>query len=354
MIKVNTMLSSLWDAKTARVLSTTLIFVLFLAFLRSAQETLTLFLFAVLFAYLVEPLVSYLQKPLHGRIKAIIAVYFFFAGTLLGLGFLIGPKIVDEGRSLMANLPALVDRMTSGQFIVTLGHKQGWNNSRALQIQHFFMKHRDNIVIYGEGIAENLEAPLAHLWWLILIPILGAFFLKNAPSIARGIVNISTQRQQKSTIREIVGDVHGILGSYIRAQLMLATLTAVALTIVLGLMRVPYSFILSPLAGACEFIPVVGPAVACTVIFGVAALAGYSHLLWLFLVLGTWRTIQDYFNAPRIMGRSLEISPLVEIFAVLAGGEIGGVVGALIAVPVLAVLRTLWRHLSVAQAPEAA
>ena len=57
--------------------------------------------------------------------RAILAFYFLFAGTLLGLGFLIGPNIVDEGRSLMANLPALVDRMTSGQFIVTLGHNQG-------------------------------------------------------------------------------------------------------------------------------------------------------------------------------------------------------------------------------------
>jgi predicted PurR-regulated permease PerM len=90
------------------------------------------------------------------------------------------------------------------------------------------------------------------------------------------------------------------------------------------------------------------------VIFLVAALTGYDHLLWLFLVLGTWRVIQDYVNAPRIMGRSLEISPLAEIFAVLAGGEIGGVVGALIAVPVLALLRTLWRHLSAAQAADAA
>ncbi len=348
------MLSNFWDAKTARVLFTALIFLSFLAFLRSTQETLTLFLFAVLFAYLVEPVVSYLQKPLRGRMKAIAVFYILFAGALLCLGFFVGPYIVDEGRSLMGNLPALVDRMTSGQFIVTLGHNQGWDRSRALQIQHFFMAHRDNIVSYGEGIAEKLEAPLSHLWWLILIPILGAFFLKNAPSIARGIVNVSTEQQQKSTIRDIVSDVHSILGSYIRAQLLLATLTAIALTIVLGLMRVPYSFIFSPLAGACEFIPVVGPAVACTVIFGVAALTGYDHLLWLFLVLGAWRVIQDYFNAPRIMGRSLEISPLAEIFAVLAGGEIGGVVGALIAVPVLALLRTLWRHLSAAQAADAA
>jgi predicted PurR-regulated permease PerM len=141
-----------------------------------------------------------------------------------------------------------------------------------------------------------------------------------------------------------------MLASYIRAQFILAALTAVALTVGLGLMRVPYSFVLSPLAGLCEFIPVVGPAVACVAIFGIAAVTGYSHLLWLFLVLGAWRVIQDYVNAPRIMGRSVEISPLAEIFGVLAGGEIGGVVGALVAVPILALLRILWLRLSVQDA----
>lgn len=340
------MLSTLWDAKTARVLFTILIFVLFLAFLRSARETLTLFLFAILFAYLVEPLISYLQKPLRGRMKAIAAFYLLFTGTLLCIGFFIAPHVLDEARSLIANLPALIDRLISGQFIVTLGHNQGWDYSRALQIRQFFMGHRSNLINYAEGLAESLKAPLLHIWWLILIPILGIFFLKNAPSIAKGIVNLSTEERHKSTIRAIVADVHSILGSYIRAEFILAALTAVALTVVLSLMRVPYSLALSPLAGACEFIPVVGPAVACTIIFGVAVLAGYNHLIWLFLALSMWRVIQDYFNAPRILGRSLEISPLAEIFAVLAGGEIGGVVGALIAVPILAVLRALWRHLS--------
>ncbi|MGF7180531.1 AI-2E family transporter [Tunturiibacter psychrotolerans] len=335
-----------WDARTARVLFTALVFLLVLAFLSSARETLTLFLFAILFAYLVDPLVSYLEKPLRGRIKAIVAFYFLFVGLLVLLGFLFGPRIVDEGRSLIAGLPALVDRMASGQFIITLGHHQGWDEASEVGIQQFFMKHRNEILNYGEDLVEKLEAPLSHVWWLILIPILGVFFLKNAPSIVRGIVDLGPDRQNRNTIQSIIGDVHKMLGSYIRAQLFLATLTAVTLTIVLSFMRAPYSFILGPLAGACEFLPVVGPAAACTVIFVIAFFAGYSHLLWLFLFLGTWRVIQDYFNAPRIMGRSLGFSPLVEIFGVLAGGEIGGVVGALVAVPVLAILRIFWQRLS--------
>lgn len=64
--------------------------------------------------------------------------------------------------------------------------------------------------------------------------------------------------------------------------------------------------------------------------------------------------IQDYVSAPRIMGQSLEISPLAEIFAVLAGGEMGGVVGALVSVPILALLRILWQRLTSKRSAEAA
>ena len=165
--------------------------------------------------------------------------------------------------------------------------------------------------------------------------------------MAMTLVRQGGDRLKRRVIDNIIGDVNVMLGSYIRAQMILAGLTGVVLTLVIALMHVPFSFILGPLAGAFEFIPVVGPAVACALIFGIALVAGYNHLLWLFLFLGTWRIIQDYVNAPRIMGKSLEISPLTEIFAVLAGGEIGGVVGALISVPVLAILRILWVRLRV-------
>lgn len=333
-----------WDERVARALFTALLFVAMLAFLRGAQQTLTLFLFAILFAYLVDPVVELFQKVLRGRIKAIIAFYVLFLGALVVVGVFLGPIVVDEGRSLLAGLPALVDRMASGQFIITWGHDQGWDRARQVQIQQFFMTHRDVILGYGETIAEKLRAPLIHIWWLILIPILAVFFLKDACGMARSMVEFGTKTQEKRTIRGVLADIHTMLGNYIRAQLILAVLTAVAYLFVLGLMRAPFSFVLSPVAGACEFIPVVGPAVACTVIFLIALFAGYNHLLWLFLFLGTWRIVQDYVNAPKIMGKSVEVSPLAEIFAVLAGGEIGGVVGALVAVPVLALLKIFWTH----------
>ena len=90
-------LTNLWDAKTARVLFTALLFVLFLAFLRGARETLTLFLFAILFAYFLAPPVGKLEHPLRGRGRAILVVYLILGLVLAGLGLLIGPQ--DRGRS---------------------------------------------------------------------------------------------------------------------------------------------------------------------------------------------------------------------------------------------------------------
>jgi predicted PurR-regulated permease PerM len=337
------MFSKLWDARTGRILFTALTFLLVLAFLYGARETITLYLFAIFFAYLVDPIVSRLQKPLRGRGITILVFYILFLGVLVGLGFLLGPRVAEEGRSLIRSLPTLLDRMASGQFVVDLAHNEGWDQASQHHIQQFFMNHRNEILNYAEGIAGGLRAPLYHVWWLILIPILSIFFLTTGSHIVEGIVNLCRDGQESTELKRTIADIHSMLGNYIRAQLILACLTAIAFTLVLWLMRVPYSFVLSPLAGICEFIPVVGPAVACIAVFGIAGIAGYNHLVWLFLFLGSWRVIQDYVNAPRIMGKSVQISPLAEIFCVLAGGEIAGVPGAMVAVPLLAILHIVWQ-----------
>jgi predicted PurR-regulated permease PerM len=340
------MLANFWDPRTARILCTAFAFALIAAFLYGAEETLTLFLFAILFAYFVEPLVSRLEPPLHGRIKAIAVVFFALIAGFVGFGFLVGPRIAAEGRSLATSLPSLLDRMGSGQWVSQMGQKHGWSEVRQVQIQNLLVAHRSDILRYAQTLGEKLAEPAQHIWWLIIIPILSMFFLKDGLSIANGMIDLGRTPEEKNTIHGIVGDINVMLGSYIRAQLILASLTVVSYTLVLSLMRVPYAFILGPLAGLFEFVPVVGPALSSVIVFVIAILTGYPHMIWLFLFLGLWRLVQDYLNAPRIMGKSLEISPLVQIFGVLSGGEIAGVVGALISVPSIAILRILWRRLT--------
>jgi predicted PurR-regulated permease PerM len=340
------MLNKVWDPKTARILCTALIFALALGFLHAARETLTLFLFAILFAYFVAPLVSWLEKPLRGRMQAIATVYLILVALLVGLGFLVGPTIATEGNALVTSLPSLVDKAGSGELLSQVGQKHGWSEARQAQIQNFLKAHKDDILGYGRTIGQKLAEPAQHIWWLVIIPILSVFFLKDGRSIGDNLVALAHDPEERKTLRGIVGDVNVMLGSYIRAQLILASLTLVVYSVALGLMHLRYALVLGPLAGVFEFVPVVGPAVAAIIVFVIAVLTSYPHLIWIVLFLAIWRLLQDYVNSPRIMGHSLEISPLVQILAVLAGGEIGGVAGALVSVPAVATLRILWKRLT--------
>lgn len=335
----------MWHWTTARVLYTATIYLLLLYLFRAARETLTLFLFAILFAYFLLPLVNRLEKPVRGRGKAILVVYLILGAVLTGLGFAAGPAISREARDLANSLPTLLNRVASGELVQSFGQHHGWNQQRVDQVQAFLVAHKDEILGYGKSLAGKLATPATHIWWLILIPILTLFFLKQGQEIAASVAGLATDPEDRAVVDDLFADVNVMLGSYIRAQIVLAVLTLVAYVVVLGLLRVPYALVLAPVAGFLEFIPVVGPAIAAVSVFLIAVLAGYSHPVALVVFLGAWRLIQDYVNAPRIMGKSLEIEPLVQIFAVLAGGEIGGIVGALVSVPVVAILRILWRRM---------
>ncbi len=93
-----------------------------------------------------------------------------------------------------------------------------------------------------------------------------------------------------------------------------------------------------------EFIPIVGPLVAAIVIIGVSLLMAYPHWLMVLIFLAVWRLVQDYVVSPRMMGKSMELHPLATLFGVLAGGEIAGVLGVYLSIPVMATLRIVWRR----------
>ncbi|WP_109487910.1 AI-2E family transporter [Occallatibacter savannae] len=335
----------LWHWTTARVLYTSAIIILILYLVRAARETFTLFLFAILFAYFLAPLVNRLEKPLRSRIAAIGAVYLLLAGVITGLIFLLAPTLSEQTRDLAVKLPELLNRASSGELLQAFAQKHHWPADRVNAIQSILQNHSDALSTIGADIGRSLAKPATHIWWLLLIPILAIFFLKDGEKIAANIGGIASDPEDRILINGLTADVNVMLGSYIRSQMILALLTLVAYSLVLSVLRVPYALILGPLAGFLEFIPVVGPAIAALCALLIPALAGYSHMLLLLAFIAIWRLLQDYVNAPRIMGKSLEINPLLQIFAVLAGGEIAGVVGALVSVPVAAILRIIWRRM---------
>jgi len=131
-----------------------------------------------------------------------------------------------------------------------------------------------------------------------------------------------------------------MLSSYVRAQVLLCGLSFAFYSAVLLLFRFPHAIALAALGGLLEFIPTVGWVSTATVILAVG-IVSHSHWGWMAALLAAWRLTQDYVITPRVLGRHLEIHPLVAIFAVLVGAEVGGVLGIYLAVPIIAALRVI-------------
>ena len=181
-------------------------------------------------------------------------------------------------------------------------------------------------------------------WLLVIVPLLSIFFLKDGRAFSQLLLDLVQSRPQRELLQGVLSDLNQMLAHFIRAQLSLAALTLVMYSAVLGMMRMPYALVLGTLGGLLEFIPVVGPLVAAMVIVSVALLMSYPHWLALVVFLGIWRLIQDYVTSPRIMGHSMELHPLAAIFGVMAGGEVAGILGIFLSIPVMASLRIVFRR----------
>ena len=332
------------DSRTARVLVTVLLFALALGFLYVARATLIAFLFAIFFAYLMSPLVNRLEDLLRSRVAAIAVIYMMLLVLVVIFFVVVGPKVTREGARLGQSLPALLTQLSSGQIATQLGAEHGWNAKSTELAQSLLAGHSDQITELAQRIGLRVADVAKQAWLFFVVPLLSIFFLKDGRSFSDFLLATIQSRPQREFLENVLNDLNQMLAHFIRAQLTLAALTLVMYSAFLGIMGVPYALVLGTLGGVLEFIPVVGPLAAALVIVSVALLLSYQHWLILIIFLGIWRLLQDYVSSPRIMGESMELHPLAAIFGVMAGGEVAGILGIYLSIPVMASLRIVLRR----------
>jgi predicted PurR-regulated permease PerM len=336
---------SILDPRTAKVLTTICVFVAIGAFVYGVRHSLIAILFSVLFAYLLEPVVYWFEssKLARGsRSLAILETYFALGAVLAVLAFLFGPQLMDDTRLLSQSLPGLLEKVATGKIVWQFGSVHGWSFDTQNKIEQFVAAHQKEILAWSGQAGAAVARSLQNVIWIVLIPILAIFFLRDGKRFAENFLETFGEGNQRRFLRGIMGDLDEMLAHFIRAQLILAGISTVMYSIVLSAARFPYALALALAAGAMEFIPVVGPLVAAAVIIFVGFLTRYPHLWAIILFFAIWRVVQDYVIAPRVMGGKLELHPLAAIAAVLMGGELGGVLGVYLSIPVAATIRIVW------------
>jgi len=323
---------------------TVLLFAIGLGFLYVTRTTLIAFLFAIFFAYLMSPLVIHLEKILRGRGRAIAVIYALLIALVVLFFVVVGPRVTHEGARLGKALPDLLGQLSSGQIATKLGQEHGWSVRSTQFLESFLASHSDDITQLAQRIGLRVADVAKQAWLFVIVPLLSIFFLKDGRVFSVFLLSTIQSRPQREFLENVLNDLNQMLAHFIRAQLTLAALSLVVYSSFLGLMRMPYALVLGTMGGILEFIPVVGPLAAGLIIITVAVLMSYPHWLVLLIFLGIWRLIQDYVSSPRIMGESMELHPLAAIFGVMAGGEIAGILGIYLSIPVMAALRIVFRR----------
>ena len=338
------------DNRTLSVLLTALLVALVSIVVYSARRVLLLFVFAIFFAYLINPVVKFLLR--HSlfvrnlRGQAVVEVYLAFLIVIAALGYGLAPGVARRTVKLVDEVPALLDGLSTGEIATDLGEKYGWTDGQEVRLKSFLLRHRDNIQDLVKLVDRYISHAAEVFAYLLLIPVLAIFFLRDGDHIADAFTRIVFPEDSRETVRAITAELHNMLTEYIRAQAILCGLSFAFYSTAMLILSFPHAVALATLGGILEFIPAAGWMTTAALIIGVGVV-NHSHWMFMILLLVIWRVTQNYFTYPRIMGRELEIHPLAAIFAVLVGAEIGGIVGIYLAVPVTAALHVVWRTYSV-------
>jgi len=332
------------DRKTSSALLTILLFAIVLTVVYVARTVIVIFAFSILFAYLINPIVRFLQrhslffKNLRGLhvVEAYLALIVF---TVL-LSHSLFPEFRKSAGQLLVAVPTLMDRVSSGEIASSLGNNLGWADEQADQIRIFLQRHRGNVERAATSIEQSAPAALAGF---VVIPILAIFFLSDGENLANQIIHLVSTKENHAALRSLADELHVMLQRYIRAKVILGGLSLLYCLIAMLLLGFPNAIVLGVLAGILEFIPVAGWMTAAVIIV-TAGILTHSHWIWMLALLAVWRILMDYGIAPRVMGHELEIHPLLAIFTLMVGGAAGGIVGIYLSVPLVAALRVVYRR----------
>lgn len=311
---------------------------------------LTPFAIAALLGWMGDPLVDRLERRLP-RNTAVFLVFVAMSLVALLAALALVPLMQRQVSTLVASLPNYRDWFT-GVAIPWLEAKTGLRLLQWLDPARMIESIRQHWEAAG-GAAATLLGYLSRsgfvlLGWianLVLLPVLTFFFLRDWDVFVERIAALVPPRHTQ-IVGQLAAESSDVLRGFLRGQLLVMLILGVLYAVGLWAVGLDLGILIGMLAGVLTFVPYLGPATV-IVVGGIAALAQYGdwqHLAGVGLVFALGQAVESYWLTPRLVGGRIGLHPVAVIFAVLAGGQLFGFLGMLLALPVAAVGNVLLRY----------
>lgn len=337
----------------AKITTVVVIILLAVALLRAVGGLINPFIWALITAYLFNPVVSALNTRLRiGRIWWVLLLYVVVGGVMV-LGFnWLAPRIANQYSELVAALPGFaeqLDRWLAEMGTITLGDHTFSLQPDEAEIQRWFAELGRELPASLPEVVFNV---VERLVMLLVYLVVTFYLLVQAEYIIERMYSL-IPLPYRTEIQQLGQSIDRVLGAYIRSQVLLIIIMAVATYIPLTILGVKYALVLAIATGFLEIIPFVGPYMAAGSAMTVALLQGstpFGWPVWLFvaiigLIYLILRQLEDHLIIPNLVGHIVELHPIIVIFSILAGGAIAGALGLLLAVPLAATIRIILTYL---------
>lgn len=306
-----------------------------LAFLYLIRDVVALVLVAWLLATAFSPSVNWLHRVARiPRPLGLAAMYGLIGGTITLVVLLFSPVVAEQFKQLASALPHYVEDLNRWWSTFTGGGSSLPSIGQISAVQGF----AGNFLQTVFGVFSTVLATL-------LVIVLSFYFIAEEASI-RKLVGTLVPPSSAVDVAQLITRIQSRLGLWLRGQLLLAIIVGILVYVGLALIGVKYALLLALLAAVMEIVPFVGPTISGAVAVLLVMASGAPTAVVL-LVVGLYVLVQQLENnviSPKVLGSSVDVNPLIVIIAVLVGAKVAGVVGALLAVPVAALLAEVARE----------
>ncbi|MCM3596339.1 AI-2E family transporter [Metabacillus idriensis] len=301
------------------------------------------FLIAGFITYLLHPVIEKLHSTGVPRTLSILIIYTLFFGGI-GYGLYKGiPVIIAQLKDLSESFPVF-EQKYQGWLSTVHDHTDRFPEEVHTRIETAFQNIEAWFSYWIDKILNSLGRVFDYLLIIALIPFLVFYMLKDYEQIKKAAWYLTPKRWRPEAVI-FVRDVDQSLGNYIRGQLLVCFIIGFLAFISLWFFDIKYPLVIGILIGITNVIPYFGPIIGAVPAVIIAASMSMDTVLIVIIIIFSLQFIEGNILGPLIVGRSLHMHPIVIMLALLAGGEIAGIIGMILAVPVLAVLKVTMMHL---------
>jgi predicted PurR-regulated permease PerM len=320
-----------------------------------ARSALPVFGIAIALAFLLDPPVTALQRRRVPRLAGILIVYVVVIVVVVGLGWLLLPPLFEQLQRFLEELPTFASQLMAWEQAIV-----DWLAN--LPLPDPIREALDTIIASGQqtviGLLEAIVGPLlsfiartaGFIVGLVVVPVWLLYVLKDRERLPDGVLRMLPVGWRTDTAHAM-GLTTGLIGRWIRGQILLgaviftATLIGLLVLALIGFTEfADFAVLLALVAGILEFVPIIGPIIAAVPAVLIGASISPAAALAAIALYTVVQQLENHLLVPKVMGDAVDLHPAVVILSLIMGASLFGLWGAILAAPVVALARDLYRY----------